>query len=170
MALGILELVCSVGLIVPVAFYWQPALTVVAATVLAIESLVFVWVHAKYRDHAEYRGRFPDAIVRFRKAYDTSGALLHLANVGHAFGKSGNRSEALRVLTQLMEFSKTRYVSPYSFPLVYIGLGDREKACEWLQKAVTERSLSIVTMKVDPVYDDLRTDPRFASLLRQIGL
>ena len=48
MALGILELVCMVGLIVPAAFHWQPALTVVAATVLAIESLVFVWVHAKY--------------------------------------------------------------------------------------------------------------------------
>ena len=50
MALGILELVCTVGLIVPAAFHWQPALTVVAATVLAIESLVFVWVHAKYRE------------------------------------------------------------------------------------------------------------------------
>jgi hypothetical protein len=48
MALGILELVCTVGLIVPAAFHWQPALTVVAATVLAIESLVFIWVHAKY--------------------------------------------------------------------------------------------------------------------------
>jgi hypothetical protein len=48
MALGILELVCTVGQIVPAAFHWQPALTVVAATVLAIESLVFVWVHAKY--------------------------------------------------------------------------------------------------------------------------
>ena len=48
MALGILELVCTVGLIVPAAFHWQPALTVVAATVLTIESLVFVWVHAKY--------------------------------------------------------------------------------------------------------------------------
>ena len=48
MALGILELVCTVGLIVPGAFHWQPALTVVAATVLATESLVFVWVHAKY--------------------------------------------------------------------------------------------------------------------------
>ena len=47
-ALGILELVCTVGLIVPAAFHWQPALTVVAATVLTIESLVFVWVHAKY--------------------------------------------------------------------------------------------------------------------------
>ena len=48
MALGILELVCVVGLIVPAAFHWQPTLTVVAATVLAIESLVFVGVHAKY--------------------------------------------------------------------------------------------------------------------------
>ena len=50
MALGILELVCTVGLIVPAAFHWHPALTVVAATVLAIESLVFVWVHVKYRE------------------------------------------------------------------------------------------------------------------------
>ena len=52
MALGILELVCTVGLIVPAAFPWKPALTVVAATVLAIESLVFVWVHAKYGEVA----------------------------------------------------------------------------------------------------------------------
>ncbi len=50
MALGILELVCAIGLIVPAALPWHPALTVVAATVLAIESLVFVWVHAKYRE------------------------------------------------------------------------------------------------------------------------
>ena len=48
MALGILELVCAVGLIVPAAFHWQPALTVVAAAALAIESLVFIWVHIKY--------------------------------------------------------------------------------------------------------------------------
>jgi uncharacterized membrane protein YphA (DoxX/SURF4 family) len=50
MALGILELVCTVGLIVPGTFHWQPALTVVAATVLAIESLVFIGVHAKYHE------------------------------------------------------------------------------------------------------------------------
>ena len=52
MVLGILELVCTVGLIVPSAFHWRPVLTVVAATVLAIESLVFIWVHAKYREMA----------------------------------------------------------------------------------------------------------------------
>ena len=50
MALGILELVCTVGLIVPAAFHWKPALTVVAATVLAIESLVFIGVHVKYHE------------------------------------------------------------------------------------------------------------------------
>ena len=49
-ALGILELVCMVGLIVPGAFHWRPALTVVAATVLALESLVFIGVHVKYRE------------------------------------------------------------------------------------------------------------------------
>ena len=49
-ALGILELVCTVGLIVPAAFHWKPALTVAAATILAIESLVFVWVHIQYRE------------------------------------------------------------------------------------------------------------------------
>ena len=50
MTLGILELVCTVGLIVPAAFHWQPPLTILAATVLAVESLVFVGVHVKYRE------------------------------------------------------------------------------------------------------------------------
>jgi hypothetical protein len=50
MALGILELICTLGLIVPGALHWQPGLTSVAATLLAIESLVFIWVHAKYRE------------------------------------------------------------------------------------------------------------------------
>jgi hypothetical protein len=50
MALGIVELVCTVGLIVPAALHWQPRLTVLAATVLAIESLVIVWVHVEYRE------------------------------------------------------------------------------------------------------------------------
>ena len=52
MTLGIVELVCTVGLIVPAAFHWQPPLTILAATVLGVESLVFVWVHVKYREVA----------------------------------------------------------------------------------------------------------------------
>jgi hypothetical protein len=52
MTLGIVELVCTVGLIVPAALHWQPPLTILAAAVLAVESLVFVWVHVKYREVA----------------------------------------------------------------------------------------------------------------------
>jgi uncharacterized membrane protein len=52
MAMGILELVCTVGLIVPAAFHWRPQLTIVAATLLALESLVFIWVHVKYHEMA----------------------------------------------------------------------------------------------------------------------
>jgi uncharacterized membrane protein YphA (DoxX/SURF4 family) len=52
MTLGILELVCTVGLIVPAAFHWQPKLTVLAATVLAVETLLFIWVHVKYDEVA----------------------------------------------------------------------------------------------------------------------
>jgi hypothetical protein len=52
MTLGIVELVCTVGLIVPAAFHWQPLLTILAATVLAVESLVFIWVHVKYSEVA----------------------------------------------------------------------------------------------------------------------
>jgi uncharacterized membrane protein YphA (DoxX/SURF4 family) len=52
MTLGIVELVCTIGLIVPAAFHWQPLLTILAATVLAVESLVFIWVHVKYSEVA----------------------------------------------------------------------------------------------------------------------
>jgi uncharacterized membrane protein YphA (DoxX/SURF4 family) len=52
MTLGIVELVCAIGLIVPTALHWQPQLTILAATVLAVESLLFLWVHVKYREVA----------------------------------------------------------------------------------------------------------------------
>jgi TolB-like protein/DNA-binding winged helix-turn-helix (wHTH) protein/Flp pilus assembly protein TadD len=118
----------------------------------------------------EYCSRFPDAIIRFRKAYEATATPLHLANLGHAYARNGNPSEARKVLAQLRTLSKTRYVSPYAFALVYIGLRETEKALELLQRAVTERSQAVTNLKVDPVFDELRGDPRFDSLLRQIGL
>jgi TolB-like protein/DNA-binding winged helix-turn-helix (wHTH) protein/Flp pilus assembly protein TadD len=118
----------------------------------------------------EYRGLFPNAIVRFRKAYDSTGSPLHLANLAHAYARNGNRDEARNILDRLQTLAKIRYVSPYAIALVYIGMADRDRAFVWLQKAAAERSPSLTTLKVDPVFDDLRGDPRFVSLLRQIGL
>jgi tetratricopeptide (TPR) repeat protein len=118
----------------------------------------------------EYCGLFPNAILHFRKAYEASGSPLHLANLGHAYARNGNRAEALNTLTRLQLLSKTRYVSPYAIALVYIGLADKQRAFVWLQKALTERSPTLTTLKVDPIFDDLRADPRFVSLITQIGL
>ena len=118
----------------------------------------------------EYRGKFLDAIARFRKAYEVTATPVHLANLGHALARNGNRGEALQILAQLRTLSKTRYVSPYAFALVYIGMADNDKAFEWLQRAVAERSQALTTLKVDPVFDNLRGDSRFVSLVRQIGL
>ena len=72
-ALGILELVCMVGLILPGALHWQPKLTVVAAAVLAIEALVFVWVHVQYREIAPL---IMSAVLGFLMAFIAYGRMV----------------------------------------------------------------------------------------------
>jgi TolB-like protein/DNA-binding winged helix-turn-helix (wHTH) protein/Flp pilus assembly protein TadD len=118
----------------------------------------------------EYRGLFASAIIHFRKAYESSGSPLHLANLGHAYARNGNGDEARNIISRLQTLSKTRYVSPYAIALVYIGMADKDRAFVWLQRAAAERSPSLTTLRVDPIFDDLRGDSRFVSLLRQIGL
>jgi tetratricopeptide (TPR) repeat protein len=118
----------------------------------------------------EHRGFLPDAILRYRKANEASTAPFLLAELGHAYARSGKQQEALNILARLRALSETRYVSPYALALVYLGLGDIDNTFEWLQKAVTERAPRLTTLKVDPVFDELRRDPRFVSLLVQIGL
>ena len=74
------------------------------------------------------------------------------------------------MLAELIERLKTEYVNPYDIAFVYAGLGEKEKAVAWLEKAFQERTIAIVSLKVDPYWDSLRTDPRFADLLRRVGL
>jgi hypothetical protein len=72
-ALGIIEVVCAVGLIVPAALHWKPSLTVVAAAVLAIESLVFIWVHVQYR---EFPSIIMSAVLGFVMAFIVYGRMI----------------------------------------------------------------------------------------------
>ena len=92
------------------------------------------------------------------------------AALGHAYALAGKRAEAQRVLDDLLALSKQRFVSPYDISLVHLGLGEKDKAFEWLQKAVAERVGLLVYLKVDPLFDPLRSDPRFQDLLRRMGL
>ncbi|MCI0407399.1 MAG: tetratricopeptide repeat protein, partial [Acidobacteria bacterium] len=109
------------------------------------------------------KGRYAAALTEAQ----ISGNSYVLARV---YLKSGNREKAQKVVEDLKERSKTRYVSAYSIALVYISLDDRERAFEWLEKAFEERSMRPDFMRVDPAYDNLRSDPRFQDLLRRAGL
>ena len=97
-----------------------------------------------------------------------SGAVLAL--LGHEYGVSGNRPEAERILARLRELSARRYVPAVYMALVYVGLGDKTQAFEWLEKAYDERCEYLVYLPTEPVADPLRSDPRFKHLLEQLGL
>jgi adenylate cyclase len=87
-----------------------------------------------------------------------------------AYGAGGRKREANQVANELLQLQKQRYVSPMAFVYVYTGLGDKDRAFAWLEKAYQERSNHIAFFKVSPTVDLLRSDARFADLLRRIGL
>jgi TolB-like protein/DNA-binding winged helix-turn-helix (wHTH) protein/Tfp pilus assembly protein PilF len=119
----------------------------------------------------EQKGSYQQAIVELQKAASTShDSPLMLGALGHAYGTSGNRSDAEKVLAQLMEQSKKQYVSPFYVAIVYAGLAENDKAVDWLEKAFKDRSNAIIFSKVDPQLDALRSTPRFQSLLRRLAL
>ncbi|MEE8112753.1 MAG: hypothetical protein V3T23_00220, partial [Nitrososphaerales archaeon] len=112
-----------------------------------------------------------EAIAEIRKGIALSGDSQEAMPVlGYAFAVSGRRDEALKIVEQLKERSRQGYVPMDDIALVYIGLGMRDQAFEWMQKAYEERSGSMVFLKVDPVWDSLRSDPRFTAFLKKMNL
>jgi eukaryotic-like serine/threonine-protein kinase len=117
------------------------------------------------------KSMYKEAIAEFDKALNISaGNSTTLSGLGVAYAVSGRKAETQKVLAQLDELSKRKYVAPVSRVRVYAALGDREKAFAWLEKVYEERSTGTFAIKVDPVFDPLRSDPRFADLLRRMNL
>ena len=92
------------------------------------------------------------------------------ALLGHAYALSGNRDEARKINDALMDQSKQQYVPALNIALIHAGLGENDLAFEWLDRAFEERSSWLVSLKVEPLFDSLRSDPRFNDLLRRINL
>ncbi len=118
-------------------------------------------------------GNFDEATSELQKALELSGgSTLVLATRGYVYARAGRKAEALAVQEKLEEISKERYVSPYTQALLSTGLGETERAFEWLERALEERCLWAVHTPIagDPVFDPLRPDPRFSALLRRVGL
>jgi TolB-like protein/DNA-binding winged helix-turn-helix (wHTH) protein/Tfp pilus assembly protein PilF len=119
----------------------------------------------------EQKGAFSLAIPELRKAVDLShGTPLMISALAHAYARAGNKEEAEKLLTDLVRQSKKQYVSPYYFAVVYVGLGENEKAMQWLEKAFADRSNGLVFMKVEPELDNLRSNPQFAALQQRVKL
>lgn len=115
------------------------------------------------------RGRFNEAIDSINRAIALSDGNVRMkATLGYAYAVAGKRAEARQILGELQEYSK--YVSPYFIAVIYSGLGEKDSAFEYLEKAYHERHPYLTLLKVEPVFDSLRTDPRYADLLRKVGL
>jgi TolB-like protein/Tfp pilus assembly protein PilF len=115
------------------------------------------------------KGARDAAIVECEKARVLNDDPSVLGVLARAHGLSGNKMEAEKILDHLKELSKERYVSAYSFALVYLGLGDKPEALRWLEQSYQDRAGSdIGFIRVDPLLDPLRGDPRFEALAEKI--
>jgi len=92
------------------------------------------------------------------------------AALGHAYAMSEKTNEANKILSELNEFSKQQYVSPYETAAIYVALGNNEQAVQLLEKACTEHSFHLVNLNVSPRFKSIRSDPRFQDLARRVGL
>jgi hypothetical protein len=87
-----------------------------------------------------------------------------ISSLANAYARSGNKVDAQKLLAGLVSQSRKNYVSPYYFAVVYVGLGEDEKATDGLEKAYSDRSNGLVFLKVDPSLDHLRSNPRLLAL------
>jgi Flp pilus assembly protein TadD len=113
---------------------------------------------------------YPEAVAEARKAEQLSAAsTFAIAVESYALAKLGQRDEARTALNQLMEISKTRGMPATHVAMAYNGLGDSEKALDWLERGFAEHDPKMAFLKVDPKWNNLRSDPRFIELMKRMN-
>ena len=119
----------------------------------------------------EQKGMYSDALREMNKAQELakSNAIIR-GDTGHLYAVSGQTEKAKEIIEELKKLSAKRYVNPFEIALIYLGLGDKEHAFEWLESAFRERSDLLVYLNIDPRLDPIRSDPRFADLVRKVGI
>ena len=131
----------------------------------------FAGCHSALGDAYCQKGMFAEAIAEHQKVRVLSESGPYgLGPLGYAYARSGRVNEAKQVLNQLLAFSKQGYVVSYGIASVYNGLGVRNGALQWLERACEEHDRFIVDVKVDPALDNLRSDVRFKAILQRVGL
>ena len=117
------------------------------------------------------KAMYDEAISEYKKSIPLSGdSPDELASLGYAYALAGKKREARAVIEELKERSKRRYISPTIIAFIYGGLGEKDEAFAWLEKSYSGRDFILVLLSVDPSFDPLRSDPRFAELVRRVGM
>jgi len=117
------------------------------------------------------KGNWGEAISTIKKFVDLSGgSVIGLSVLGSAYGFAGLKDEALKILERLDGLPEDRYVGPIFRAVVWVGVGDKNRAMENLEKAYLERDSAIAFLKVWPIFDRLRSEPRFQALLKKMNL
>lgn len=115
--------------------------------------------------------QFAEAVAAAEKAVELSNrAPGALGILGLAYGMAGRKAEATKIRDELLDLNKSRYVTPAALVNVYVGLGDKDQTFAWLEKAYQERSNYVAYVLVFPILDPVRSDRRFAELVRRVGL
>jgi TolB-like protein/Flp pilus assembly protein TadD len=117
----------------------------------------------------QFEGKLPDALAEYQKAKAAATDEPYtLSLLAQAYARSGSRDEAQRILTDLEQQSRTKFVSEWSIAVIRLSLGDKDGAIAALQKAFDQHAPEILTLKYDPLLDDLHGDPRFEALVQKL--
>jgi TolB-like protein/Tfp pilus assembly protein PilF len=128
----------------------------------------FYYAHWELGQVWQLKGQLTEAIAEYRKAVELNDDPYVLGLLGQAYARAGQPEEAHKILARLSEEAKSRYVHAYSFALIYLALGDRERAIDEMERAYRERAGGdVFLIKVDPLLDDLRSHPRFEALVQK---
>jgi TolB-like protein len=113
---------------------------------------------------------FAEAIQEAKKGRELEESSEELGRLGNIYALAGKKEEAEAVLAQLIELSKRKYIHPTAMAYICAGLGQKDKAFAWLEKAFQDRSPALIWIRLEPISDPLRSDPRFGDLMRRMGL
>jgi DNA-binding winged helix-turn-helix (wHTH) protein/TolB-like protein/tetratricopeptide (TPR) repeat protein len=130
----------------------------------------FVRAHVQLGQVYGQKGQYEEAISELKKAISLNSEDNYAIQLlGYMYAISRRTSEAYKALEELKERAKRTHVLPYDIAVIYVGLGEKDRAFEWLEKSFAERDEGLLYLRVDPALDSLRSDPRFADLLRRVG-
>ncbi len=114
-----------------------------------------------------WKGQRAEALAEFTKATTLDDLPWYLGSLGYAYAATGDRGGAEQILRDLDELAKARYVSPAARAAVYLGLGKKDKALDWLEKALADEDPILWWYQSDQLYDSVRNDPRFQAIAKK---